>query len=81
MYSVGFGQPRWGRLLGGGLGPRAQAGTCPYTSGFAGSSGGALASRVRPWVVGTSRQVRLFRRIYGPGSFLGYSAIWAEPHR
>lgn len=77
MYSVGFGQPRWGRLRGGSLGPRAQSGACP-ASGFAGASG-ALSARVRPWVVGTSRRVRLFRRIYGPGSFLGYQAIWAEP--
>jgi hypothetical protein len=73
MYQIGFGQPpwapRWGKLMGGGLGPRAQAGTCPY--GEFGADGGALASRVRPWVIGTPRRLRLFRRIYGPGSFLG----------
>ena len=30
VYS-GLGQPRWGWQAGGGLGPRAQAGLCPYT--------------------------------------------------
>jgi hypothetical protein len=69
VYQIGFGElPRWGRMLGGGLGPRAQAGTCPYANEFA---GGPLPARVRPWVLSTSRRVRLFRRMYGPGSFLG----------
>jgi len=30
--ATGFGQPRWGRRMGGGLGPRAQAATCPFTT-------------------------------------------------
>lgn len=70
MYQVGFGQPRWGRLVGRVLGPRAQSGTCAYTSDLSGPSG-ALSSRVRPWIVGTSRRLRLLRRIYGPGAFQG----------
>jgi hypothetical protein len=71
MYQIGFGEPpRWGRMAGGGLGPRAQAGTCLYVGEFAGGLG-PLPARVRPWVLSTSRRVRLFRRMYGPGSFLG----------
>ena len=34
---------------------------------------GPLAARTRPWVIGAPRQLRKFRRLYGPGSFLGYA--------
>lgn len=100
MYqiSTGFGQPRlgggygprWGRMMGGGLGPRAAEGTCPQLGalppcnapdyanvcaydglGILGARG-PLPARIRPWVIGTPRRLRKFRRVYGPGSFLGW---------
>lgn len=45
-----------------------------YRIGIEGGLGamGPLAARTRPWVIGTSRRLRKFRRLYGPGSFLGY---------